>query len=359
MINCLPYFGIFALVFFLNTLAMRQRNRFVRNLLIILGFLGLLFFIGFRFEVGTDYDAYLRHYNIIREAPWNKIFTFSFEPLTALVFKICSLVIWDERLIFVVLGFLMLWPIYKVNKIYEYKYLAYSVLLFCVLFLPFGLNGMRQGVALGFTLLCVVYCMKGNLLSGVFSFLASILFHTSAWVVLPYVIGILVSKRRGMSFTKFNVLITSSISLLVLFFLNGFLMNLGVTRYDYILDSLNVEMFSLNALIIYIPLLSIILFLKSYTMSKDEKNVLKNLSVSGFVFYVVGTVAQYLTRFAYYFMFSNILLVPELIQSVQEKKTRLVIKALFLLYLGIFFFVQYSLRGWHEILPYQTWIFGG
>lgn len=357
MIDCLIYFGVFGVVFGLNFMAMRQESIKLRRLLIALGFLALLVFIGFRYNVGTDYGSYLRIYDKISNMEWSELPSLKTELLIASIFKVCSYVLVDARLIFIVLGALLLYPIYKVNKLYDYKYLAYSVLTFCVLFLPFGLNGMRQGIAMGFTLLAFVRFIKGSNKMGIIDFTASVLFHTSAWIALPYIIAIYARRKWNISFTKMNIILTAFIAIAVLFFLNSILVEHGITRYNYMLGSTDVEKISLKNAAVYIP---IVLFMLSFHGKREQEMeilIMKNLVISGICLFVVGTSAQYLTRFGLYFMMPSIILLPKLIQSITAKRMRVITKGLFIAYLIGFFVVQYAIFGKHEILPYQTWMF--
>lgn len=358
MIDCLVYFVVFGLVFALNFAAMRQKELKVRNFLIIVSFALLLVFVGFRYNVGTDYDNYLAQYNIVQNTAWEKLPSLRLELLVAVLFKVCSFVLWDARLIFVVLGFFLLYPIYKANKLYDYKYLAYSILAFCVLFLPFGLNGMRQGIAMGFTLLTIVRFVRGDLKMGVFDFIVAVLFHTSALVVLPYAAAIYVCRRWKFNFTKINIAITVFVAAAVLFFLNDILVQNGITQYNYMLGSTDVERISLKSIVVYIPIVLLAIFFRGERENKFGISVMRNLTISGICLFAVGTSAQYLTRFGLYFMMPSIILLPELIQNIPGKRMRIIIKGLFVAYLISFFVTQYAVFGRHDILPYQTWIFG-
>ena len=351
------YLAVFAALFILNSVAIRQKRPELRTFLVSVSFVILLVFIGFRYNVGTDYGSYLNEYQKVATTPWSQLPSLRLELFVAALFKVCSYVFADPRLIFVVFGFLLLYPIYKVNKIYDYKYLSYSVLTFCVLFLPFGLNGMRQGIAMGFILLACVRFMRNDIKKGVVDFVISVLFHTSAWIVLPYIVAIYVCKRWNISFTKVNVLLTAIIAIAVLFFLGKMLAGYGLTQYDYMLGNTNAEQISLRSVISYIPIAILVFSLRGEQNEHFETVVMKNLTISGICLFAVGTSAQYLSRFGLYFMMPSIILLPELIQGIHIKQTRLALKGLFVLYLIVFFIAQYAVRGYHEILPYKTWLF--
>lgn len=351
------YLAVFTVLFILNSMAMKQKRPGLRTFLVCVSFVVLLVFIGFRYNVGTDYGSYLKEYQKVATTSWPQLPSLRLELFVAALFKVCSYVFADPKLIFIVLGFLLLYPIYKVNKIYNYKYLAYSVLTFCILFLPFGLNGMRQGIAMGFTLLACVRFIRNDVKIGIIDFIVSVLFHTSAWIVLPYIITIYICKRWNISFTKVNILLTAIIAIAVLFFLGNMLAGYGFTQYDYMLGNTSAEKISLRSVISYIPIAVLVFSLRGEQNEHFETTVMKNLTISGICLFAVGTSAQYLSRFGLYFIMPSIILLPELIQGIRIKQTRLVLKGLFVVYLIVFFVTQYAVRGYHEILPYRTWVF--
>ena len=358
MIDCLVYFGIFGLVFALNVLVMFNKNkRVARKVLLILSFLVLLLFIGFRYNVGTDYDNYLLLYDSIMHTSWDKLSIINVEPFVAMLFKACSCILPDPKLIFIVLGGLMLYPIYKINKLYDYKYLAYSILTFCIMFLPFGLNGMRQGIAMSFALLSFVYFVKKDVWRGLCSFIIAVLFHMSAFLVAPYLLLIWVHSHKKIRFTTLNIMLTVLLSVVILFFLNNLLIENGIMKYDYMLGSIDVEKISFSGLSLYLPVM-LLMFL-SNDEQKDDISIYKNLAVTGFVFLIIGTTARYLSRFALYFLIPSIIMLPMLVQNIAQKNNRIIVKVAFIVYLMAFFYVQCSINGWYEILPYRTWLFGG
>ena len=358
LFESIVYLAVFAIVFVLNSIAMKQKQPKLKTFLVCVSFAILLIFIGFRYNVGTDYGNYLNDYQNVAMTSWSQLPSLKLELFVAALFKICSYIFIDPRLIFVALGFLLLYPIYKTNKIYDYKYLAYSVLTFCILFLPFGLNGMRQGIAMGFTLLACVRFMRNDVKTGIVDFIISVLFHTSAWIVLPYIVAIYVCRRWNIGFTKVNVLLTAFIAIAVLFFLGNILSGYGFTQYNYMLGNTDAEQISLRSLISYIPIVMLIFCLRGGQEERFETVVMKNLTISGICLFVVGTSAQYLSRFGLYFIMPSVILLPKLIQGIRVKRTRLALKGLFVIYLIVFFVTQYAIHGYHGILPYQTWIFG-
>lgn len=359
MIDCVPYFVTFGLVFALNYFAMKSKRKFTRIALMMAGFILLVLFVGLRYRVGTDYDAYLRMYDRIGSTSWNSIWASGTELLLTLVFKICSSFLSEPRLIFVILAILLFAPLYLANKQFGYKYLAYSILTFCIMFLPFGMNGMRQGIAMSFVLLSFTYLMKDRTRGAVISLIIAVLFHTTALIVLPYFILFLIRKRKKINTTFWSLVLTGALSIIVLFFLNSLFLNSGFSKYSYILGAVDLEKMNLFSVVLYLPLAAFTFFL--YPRGKADETVQehKDLMISGLVFQLIGSSAQYLSRFALYFLIFAIFLMPELLQHVSDKRIRVLAKIIYLIYLITYFIIQFAVMGTHEILPYQTWIFGG
>lgn len=364
MADCIVYFSVFGLVFLLNAFAIRRYRSFVGKVLIALGFVILLCFIGFRYNVGTDYDNYLGIYNSITNTSWENLFSMNIEPAVAVMFKALSFVLWDAKLVFVVIGFLLLWPVYKANKLYDYKYLAYSVFCFCILFLPFGLNGMRQGMSMSFALLALSYFNKDKTKNSIICFVISCLLHTSALFLVPYALGAVFTKKRKKYILPINAILTIVLSIVVVFFLSSLLQENGIVKYDYILKTMDIENASLIGLIIYSPIIiaNIASVWAGYKKQRpDNQFVLYgSLSLSGLVFYIIGSSAKYLSRLGLTLMIPSIITIPYLLQeTTQRKHERVLLKALFVVYLVLFFVIHFYIWGKHEIMPYQTWLVGG
>lgn len=359
MNGALIYFIIFAIVFVINFVASKTTHKLLKIVLPISSFLILLLFIGLRDNVGTDYNIYGNTYLTVKNMTWQDIFNLRLEPFVGIIYKTLAPIFSDFHWIYFMYGALSLLPIYIANKLYDNKYLHYSVLAYCVFFLPFSLNGMRQGVAISFAFLCFALLAKKKKLASVISMALSVCFHKTAIIILPYLLISFFDKKEDNRKRKtlLYILVTIAISILMMTVLKDFLYENEMEDYGAYLSNMSLANISLSTLFSYIPIL-----LMSYIISKDiiktpEKiSSYSTLFYVGLIFQVVGTSAAYLNRIALYFLPGLLMICPVFLCSIKNPTTRFVVKVLFVVYLVAYFVVQYIVWGRHEIIPYATWL---
>ena len=353
MFGIIFYISFFIIVFLFSTIGTKyyEEDKIKGKIFIFISFIILLLLIGLRYNVGTDYESYLRVYKIIRITPWNQLNNINMELGCKVLFKLISTFSKNDYIIFIFTGFLTIYPIYKLNKVLNYKYLPYSILTFCMLFLPFCLNGIRQGIALSFLCLSFTYLYKKEYKKTIISFVTGFLFHKSSLLFLPYEILYIIIKEK--KYRKYSIMITIIISIAILFFFKD-LMNVDeLEKYTYLLKKISVENISLNSLFFYTPILIITLIYKQKT---TVYNILQSLFIDGIILHIVGTSAQFFYRISLYFTTYQIILIPYIIQNIKTKNSRITIKMIYIIYLIIYFVYFSYICGKHEIFPYDTWI---
>ena len=259
MESVLIYVLVFLSVFLINVIAGKiySTKRKLSNFLIFVGFSILLIFVGCRYYVGTDYESYIDLYNTIATLDFSELYLVNMEIGPKLLFKLIYILFDNQYFIFIGLAFLSLYPLYKSNKLYDYKYLGYSILTYCFMFLPFSMNGMRQGVAMSFLVLSFVYLFKDKKINSLIVFIIAFLFHKSAILILPYLLLFMFNK--GKSAEAYSILITMVLSVLLLFF-NSAMLKIGiVSDYEYMIGGLDIDNMSFKSLFLFIPFIIIMI----------------------------------------------------------------------------------------------------
>lgn len=356
MKSLILYLSVFIVVFILNIIGSKyyKNHKCIGSAIIFMSFMMLIMLIGCREDVGTDYNSYIYYYNFISNLNFNELSIVDWEYGALFIFKLTSILFKSSKAIMIVLAILTIYPIYKLNKLYDYKYLPYSVLTYCFIFLPFSMNGMRQAIAMSFIALAVGYLMKEENVKSILLIIIAYLFHKSAIIVIPYLALFMIKKGRKIE--RDYILITLMVSILILFF-NDDLINLGfISEYDYYLENVSIENISFTALIFHIPIIMILLGFSN----KEEKHLklLKGLTISGIILDIIGTSKQYLSRIALYYTMFEILLIPILLQHIRNQTTKKFVSFLYICFLIIYFIYQFYILGRHEIFPYQTWLLG-
>lgn len=356
MKSLILYLFVFMTVFILNSIGSKyyKKHKTVSSIIIFISFMILILLIGCRESVGTDYDSYIYYYNFISNLNFDELNVVDWEYGAVLIFKLTSLIFSNEKFIMIVLAILTIYPLYKLNKLYDYKYLPYSILTYSLMLLSFSMNGMRQAIAMSFIALAVGYLMKENRLKSIILIIIAFLFHKSAIIIIPYLILFMIKK--GSKIERDYTLVTLLISVIILFF-NEYLINLGfISEYDYYLTDINIGNISLNAILFHIPIILIMLCFSN--KEQNHLNLLKGLVISGIILDFIGTSKQYLSRIALYYTMFEILLIPMLLKHINNQTTKKLISFLYIIFLVIYFVYQFYILGRHEIFPYQTWIIG-
>ncbi len=351
--SLLFYFLVFIAVFAINTLACRQKNRKRRIALIALGFIVLVCLLGFREHVGTDYHIYLAQYRAAGEKGLGEILTSRLEVLISLLYKFLLIFSLPDRIILFVYAILSLLPIYIANKEYNNKYLAHSILLYCVFILPLSMNAMRQGVSISLILLAFVYLNTGKNKRAIAAAIFAALFHLSAAATLPYILLFLFCKKKEKNFLKYSLIFTAVVAIFVLFLLKLIPIH---TRYSYIIDAISPFNLSITSMATFLPAIAI-----PFIFKKGNKETRAHFAVScsGLIYNFIGSAAQYLNRFSDYFISSLLFGIPMSLHGHKfgSKKQKVAFVALYASYLVVFFLIQYVHWNRHQILPYRTWLF--
>lgn len=346
MYNLLIYLFAFIFEFVLCFFASKTKNK----VLLFFSFLLPVLFVGFRYNVGTDYKNYISTFNVTKKMNFHQLFGYDWEFGGLLILIIASLLN-SERIMFIIIAILNIFPLFKINKIYDYKYLPLSILTYNCLYLAFCMNGMRQGIAMSFILYSTILLLNIKKTSSIICFIIAFLFHKSSILFLPYYLLLLFDKSEGKNrFMKQSMIITLGISLLILFLLKNILLNIGILKYSSYINKIDTSNISFGVIISSIPILMII-FLS--TIQNKISNSFKPIVVSGLIFYIVGTSAQYLYRIGLYFTYFEIFLIPYLIENIKDKRLKFIIFFAYIVYLFIYFWRQFYVVGQHEIFPYQ------
>lgn len=101
---------------------------------------------------------------------------------------------------FFVIELLILTPVYfSVKKLSEGRYVWVVMMAYYLIFYIFGLNAMRQSIAMGFVLIGFVYLMRGGKIKSLVLMFAAIMFHLTGVVgIVLYIVWFVVFEVSGM-----------------------------------------------------------------------------------------------------------------------------------------------------------------
>lgn len=334
---------LIAFLVFLNTVVTKK--------IYFLIFLILFFVSGFRSElVGVDGEAYKLLFDegfkfLSTDEILQKV-----EPLWYLVNVFISRNNLGYQTVVLMSSFLTIYPVYFICK-KESVYPSLSIFLYVTLYyylFPFSL--MRQFIAISFFMLGVYYSVKENRKYQVLFFVTAVMFHFSALLAV-----IVVYLGGKFNFNKKIILPTLILTFLLGFsdffvFLRVIFDYIPYLKYaNYISYNEGAEINKINMYLLLIPQ-NIMCY---YILKKTNKSIYNNIFFIGVVAVNLFLLFPLFSRFGYYFLIFEIILVPNLITEAKNLITRKLMTNLILLY-GFIFFVYYIFKNRAGIIPYQA-----
>lgn len=159
-------------------------------------FFGVLFtlMIGFRHQVGADWEAYLVHYDVTLAVPLSEAIGTS-DPGYALLNWLSGLIGGQVYLVNLVCGAFVMAGVIGFSRRQPLPWLALLVAVpYMIIVVSMGYT--RQSVAMGFELLALLALTDGRMRRFVLLVACGALFHKSALVLLP--LAVLASSRNRM-----------------------------------------------------------------------------------------------------------------------------------------------------------------
>lgn len=164
-------------------LLMRQKTSNDYKLFFIIGSIFSLL-IGFRFEVGGDWDSYLFHYDMVVGIPFDEVFIGSKDYGHQLLNWVMAR--WDLGVygVNIIYGSVFMIGLIKFSREQLYPWIAFSVAVpYMIIVVAMGYS--RQSMALGLFMWAIPYLRKGKLKTYIFLILTAALFHKTAIILLP------------------------------------------------------------------------------------------------------------------------------------------------------------------------------
>lgn len=312
-------------------------------------FFVLAFFSAIRDGIGSDYDSYLRHIELIQYGE-NNYMEIGFIKMVELLEKINS----DPR--FVIIVFSVLTCFFYIKAIYSQ---STDVFISIFIFLSWGyyfftFTTVRNYFALSLVLFSIKYLYEEKhfyFLSGV---IIASLFHKSALICIP----LYYLARRKYRIKYFLIICVALIGICwVLKSPIRTLMFMVYPQYegsvydDGTISYLNV----LKALLIII--LSI-LFKKTF-LNDDLSRFFFNLNLFSLVFYLGMYWTPEASRIGFYMNATSMFLIPRIVSGIENKKTKSILAMLLCIFsLVLFYMLCISFSSpTIRLLPYETWLF--
>mgnify|MGYP000018321768 CR=1 FL=1 len=323
----------------------------IRDIGVWLGFAVLLFFSGFRWDVGVDFMAYYNLYGenwlanafLLDRIEWGNI---------GLKYILFISGFDDGRYWIWAMAFITLFFVFYSISHYAKHVLFPMVLFICLGYFFYTLNGIRQYCAVSITMFAWQFLMKDKFLKYFIVIFCASLFHKSALIMLPFYL----IRKRVLQKNTWIVLFCICLPMaFVASYVVPHIMSLfpSYSVYeDMSFSEASGNMLSYARLIFPITLFVLTMMVYDKLMEKENDRVIVNLALCAMLWMIVFPNTPLMVRISYYFQFSFLFFIPLLCRTLAWKNGRLV--ALYVILFNLLFIsiILFS-RPAAKIVPFQ------
>ena len=351
----LEYFLIFFIVALLslnykyevNVMKQKKGSHFFHYLFIFT----LLFFIGFRFEVGGDWSTYAFYYERAQTVTFRDYISLN-EFSYAVINYLSSLVSGEILLVNIICASLFIYFLYKFLFKLPRPWLGLVVAI-PYFIIVISLGYVRQGLAIAIFLYATTFIKKKKYNLYIFWLLIASSFHLSALTFLPLIL-LQYLQRRIVSTVLITFLIT------IIFYLNyDQIFEKAKYYFEFQMQSSGGFMRSLMNLL---PALVFLIFYKKFRINKEEKSFWFQVSVVSVIFSILLLFYPNYTiidRLGYYLIALQIFVFSYLpgVFGIYNKKNIFWILSIILYYFMVLLVWQLFAKHSYAWIPYNSYLF--
>ena len=323
-----------------------------KNATYFLGFIPLILIGALRAYVGIDYTTYSL-YQIPDVLAGSH--TVKFELLDKLVVYLGYYLANQQHYfyIFAIFHIILMWFLYK-YIVQQSSNVMFSVFfLLTTVFFTFSLSGIRQAIATAIVFYALKYINQKKSLYYIFYLGIACLFHSSAAI---YILFLVLGKCSINKFVGFSLpIIASLFSFFGSEFVSRIMLRLNFYS-EYIGSRFYTGAYDKKHQLVTIVMCLFIFLLYYFVPKKEWENLKLYLNIN-FVLLLVAILMPILptpSRTIYMFILVHAILIPRLISSIRDYKSKVIITILFVLGYFSFFVFMVLQRNMYETLPYHT-----
>jgi transmembrane protein EpsG len=326
--------------------------KFKKEILLVLIFVPLFLVSGLRYEVGKDYLNYTYTFNLASNSP-NLLTLFSLSQDSTVEFaylllnKMVGLLTDNVQWIFFITSFIIIFLVFK--TVYQHSSIVWlSIYLFAVGGYIASFNIVRQYIAISLVFYSYKYMKDKNLIKFTLLVITASFFHYSALLILPLYFIL----NLDLNFKK--MLLFSFIGGLIGLFFDPIVNTVqGVFYSEYTSTSYGMTAGNINNVIIAFFYFALAIVFKRPLLARDSSNIiLINWSFINFVLSLMSLNIWLITRLMDYSSLFLILLLPEIITSINDKLIKLVLIAIIIFLTLVLFYLNISNPS-NMYVPYQ------
>lgn len=295
------------------------------NVFLNISFLELFLILLFRAPF-SDMINYINMFHRIAELPFSELGSVGWEYGYVIFNKIIAIISSNDRVLIGIISFITLFGQYIFIKKYSNNYLITVILFIGLNFFNYNYILLRQEIALVIILFSIRYIEEKKFIKFLLCIIIAILFHQSA---LVFIIVYILSKIKCTNKIKIYCI---PIFIIIFIFRNFLGRLLYINTYvEYVGNTQTTEGYTMLAvlLLIYIAMLFVEFVIIKNGKSKNEVNNTENIFywmyIVAIAFQILATTQSLVSRIVLYFNFSLIILLPRIIEKIENKKILLLV----------------------------------
>lgn len=331
------------------SLKTNKQKKMLKNILLIISASFPILLLGLRYNVGTDYDNYVRHYYMYSKLSLVEYLNSSTEILCYIIIKMATYINNNPQTMFMIYAILTIGFIYKgiLSSNSNNKVIMLYIYLF--VFFAFAYNGVRQGLAVAIIFDAYSEMLaKDKKIKPLILCMMAILTHNSAILLLPiFIINYFYGKDK---LVKFRIIIYIYIVSIVLFgeIIVAKLLNDYSKYYNEVQTTIGVGLF-----IQKMPLILLVYACREQLNRKNINNIIFSMFlILEMITAYTGYTSPAMARLAIYFSISKIYLISNIIDIIETKYIR-GIKLGIIGYIIVYFILEFYVKGYNQIFPYS------
>ena len=277
---------------------------------------------GFRGKyVGADTSGYIRNFHSMRRIPFFTAIgekTGRFESGYKFFTRFVGIFTDNEVIFFCVCAAIFAICLWKyINKNSKNKFMS-IMLYFTVTGFQFQLSGIRQSLALAVILLSFEYIKERKVIKFLILSCIASLFHTSALAIIPMYFTAYIK----INFKNFLLYLIGVISAII--YANPLIkLFLNFGDYNRYIDEAGADGGAIFVVLMYIiTIIAAYIYQEPYKKQNKHAKFFFNMTFVSLVIYILRYFMVLVERVSYYYQFAFIVLLPNVIESIPDKKTR-------------------------------------
>jgi len=332
------YLVIFIILGFFSFLEITSIDHLYKRILLIISFFMLWLIAGLKFEMGGDWPAYTQFFKevepfevvLTQQAP---VYSMNYmEPAYKLLNALIKSLGGNMQLVFLIIAFINSCLFFKALRMYCVYPVLGALIYFSAVYFPLDMIAIRQAVAVQLFFIALFFIYQRRFWLFFLTMLIAVLFHRSAFLLLP--LYFVIHKELNYKVYTAIFIFSAAVFFLQIQWMASLLSlvadKIGGHTGGIIRMYLSSNSYGVNRVLSVGVFINLLLFIVYYRHRNELRHfkyytVFFNLfMINVVVFFVFYELIEISNRYRFYFLLSNVVLLPYLITIYKDTGFKIV-----------------------------------